>query len=403
MMPMEKPTRVVALLAACQAALLTNNIILVGLNGLVGYSLLGTDKSLATLPVTAYVLGTACITVPASLWMKRVGRRAGFITGAMIGVIGALVGAFAVFSGSFWLLCVGTLLMGGYNAFGQYYRFAAAEIAGAAFRSRAISLVLAGGVVGAVAGPETSKLTKDLLSAPFTGTYLFLVGLATVALILQAFVVIPTVAEDEHKREARPLAVIARQGNFILAVMSSMFGYASMNFLMTAAPIAMVQHHHAYSDAAFVIEWHALAMFAPSFVTGSLVKRFGNIPILQIGAGLILLCIAIATYGGLSVAAFWISLVLLGVGWNFLYVGGSTLLTETYAPSERAKAQATHDQFVFLATALSSVGSGWLLQKVGWPAMALWSLPLPLVVLMATALPSWQDRVGISGSVKTLE
>ncbi|MGY4334033.1 putative MFS family arabinose efflux permease [Bradyrhizobium sp. LB7.2] len=180
-MPMEKRSRVVALLAACQAALLTNNIILVGLNGLVGYSLLGTDKSLATLPVTAYVLGTACLTVPASLWMKRAGRRAGFITGAMIGVIGALVGAFAVFAGSFWLLCVGTLLMGGYNAFGQYYRFAAAEIAGAAFRSRAISLVLAGGVVGAVAGPETSKLTKDLLSAPFTGTYLFLVGLALVS------------------------------------------------------------------------------------------------------------------------------------------------------------------------------------------------------------------------------
>jgi MFS family permease len=391
-MSIDKNSRVVGLLAACQAALLTNNIIIVGLNGLVGYSLLGADKSLATLPVTAYIIGSACTTVPASLLMKRVGRRNGFMTGAVIGIIGALVGASAVLLGNFWLLCLGTLLMGGYNAFGQYYRFAAAEVAGAAFRSRAMSLVLAGGIVGAIIGPESSRWTKDLLSAPFAGTYLFLVALAVVALILQTFVVIPLTRSPEGGEEARPLSVIVRQGHFMLAVTSSMFGYATMNLLMTAAPIAMVQHHHMYSDAAFVIEWHALAMFAPSFITGSLIKRFGNIPILRIGAALNIACIVAALVGGLTVLSFWISLVLLGVGWNFLYIGGSTLLTETYRPSERAKAQATHDQLVFLATALSSFLSGWLLQKVGWPGMALWSLPLPLAVLFTSKLVSQQRR-----------
>jgi predicted MFS family arabinose efflux permease len=395
-MPIEKNLRVVALLTACQAALLTNNITMVGLNGLVGYSLLGTDKSLATLPVVAYVLGSACTTVPASFLMKRVGRRNGFMTGAVIGVIGALTGAFAVFSGNFWLLCIGTLLMGGYNAFAQYYRFAAAEVAGAAFRSRALSLVLTGGIVGAVIGPESSRWTKDMLSAPFAGTYLFLVGLAVVALILQAFAVIPPRDDPEGGKPARPLSVIVRQGSFVLAVISSMFGYASMNLLMTAAPIAMAQHHHAYSDAAFVIEWHALAMFAPSFLTGSLIKRFGHIAILRIGAGLTLSCVVVAFSGGPTVASFWISLVLLGVGWNFLYIGGSTLLTETYRPSERAKAQATHDQLVFLATALSALLSGWLLQTVGWPTIALWSIPLPLGVLLASILISRQRRTAIA-------
>jgi predicted MFS family arabinose efflux permease len=378
-----KNMRVVALLTACQAALLTNNIILVGLNGIVGYALLGDDKSLATLPITTYILGTACTTVPASLWMKRFGRQAGFIAGALIGVVGALVGVTAILTSSFWLLCFGTLLIGGYNAFGQYYRFAAAEATAEHFRSRALSLVLAGGVVGAIFGPEISKLTKDALWIPFAGTYFFLLGLAVVAVILQLLVKLPPPAQLEGQLDARPLALIVRQRQFIFAIASSMLGYASMNFIMTAAPIAMVTHHHAYSDAAFVIEWHALAMFAPSFGTGSLIRRFGNLVVIQAGAMLTIGCIIVSTFGEMTVGTFWLALMLLGVGWNFLYVGGSTLLTTTYRPSERAKAQATHDQLVFIATAISSVFSGWLLQRTGWPALAIMIIPLPLIVLLS--------------------
>jgi len=374
----------VALLAICQAMLLTSNIVMVGLNSVIGYSLLGDDKSLATLPVTAYILGTALMTVPASFWMKRVGRRAGFITGAILGLLGSLTGALALVESNFRLLCLGTLLIGGYNAFGQYYRFAAAESVGPESKSRAISLVLAAGIVGAIVGPESTRLTKNVLPMPFAGTYFFLAGATVLAVVVLLFLKLPPAPDQNSASKSRPLSTIVRQDRFVVAVMSGMFGYAIMNFLMTAAPIAMIAHHHAYSQATFVIEWHALAMFAPSFGTGLLIKHFGNITVLRVGAALSLGCIAITTLAGTSVSVFLIALILLGVGWNFLYVGGTTLLTETYHPSERAKVQATNDQLVFLATASSSVLSGWLFQHAGWPAMAIWSLPLPVAILIGT-------------------
>jgi predicted MFS family arabinose efflux permease len=396
---MTKEKRVVAALAASQAMLLINNIILISLNGIVGYMLLGADKSLATLPVTCFVVGTALVMTPASFWMQRFGRRVGFMTGAGFAIIGTLTCAAAVESHSFPLLCFGTFLTGGYNGFGQYYRFAAADAASPAFRPRAISLVLAGGILGAVVGPESSKYTKDLLSIPFLATYLFLAGAATLALLLQFFNDIPRPVAAEDHGPRRPLLEIVRQQKFIVALLAGMFGYASMNFLMTATPIAMVTHQHAYADAAFVIEWHAIAMFAPSFFTGSLIKRFGTLAILRTGAWLILACIAAAALGGIGVAAFWSTLVLLGVGWNFLYIGGTALLTETYRPSERAKAQATNDQLVFLATAASSVASGWLLSRIGWPALVLWLLPLPATVLVAASWLAWRrERDDLGGA-----
>ena len=394
---MSKEKRVVALLAASQAMLLINNIILISLNGIVGYMLLGEDKALATLPVTCFVLGTALVMTPASFWMQRHGRRVGFMTGAGFAIIGTLICAAAVALHWFWLLCLGTFVTGGYNGFGQYYRFAAADAASPAFRPRAISLVLAGGILGAIVGPETSKYTKDLLGTPFLATYLFLAGAATLALLLQLFADIPRPAAAEGQGARRPLAEIVRQEKFVVALLCGMFGYALMNFLMTATPIAMVTHQHSYGDAAFVIEWHALAMFTPSFFTGSLIKRFGNLAILRAGAWIGIACIATATFGGLGVAAFWTSLVLLGIGWNFLYIGGTALLTETYRPSERAKAQATNDQLVFLATAGSSVASGWLLQHVGWPNLVLWALPLPVMALVAVSWLAWRRERGEMG------
>jgi len=265
-------------------------------------------------------------------------------------------------------------------------------VASPAFRPRAISLVLAGGILGGIVGPETSKYTKDLLTVPFAATYLFLAGAATLALLLQFFTDIPRPAAAEDQGPRRPLREIVRQEKFLVALLSGMFGYAIMNFLMTATPIAMVTHQHAYSDAAFVIEWHAIAMFAPSFFTGSLIKRFGTLAILRTGAWLTIACVAAAALGGLGIAAFWSTLVLLGVGWNFLYIGGTALLTETYRPSERAKAQATNDQCVFLATAASSVLSGWLLSRVGWPDLVLWSLPLPIAVLAGVSWLAWRGE-----------
>jgi predicted MFS family arabinose efflux permease len=394
---MTKEKRVVAVLAASQAMLLINNIILISLNGIVGYMLLGEDKSLATLPVTCFVIGTALVMIPASFWMQRFGRRVGFMTGAAFAILGTLVCAAAVELHWFALLCLGTFLTGGYNGFGQYYRFAAADAASPGFRPRAISLVLAGGILGAVIGPETSKFTKDLLTVPFAATYLFLAGAATLALLLQFFTDIPRPAAAESEEPRRPLLEIVRQEKFLVALLSGMFGYAIMNFLMTATPIAMVTHQHSYGDAAFVIEWHAIAMFAPSFFTGSLIKRFGTLAILRTGAWLAVACIATAALGGLGIAAFWSTLVLLGVGWNFLYIGGTALLTETYRPSERAKAQAANDQCVFLATAASSVASGWLLSRVGWPDLVLWSLPLPIAVLAAVSWLAWRRERGDFG------
>ena len=379
-----KQVRLIVLLATCQAALLTNNVIVIGLNGLVGYAVLGTDKSFATLPIATYIAGTAAATFPASLWMRRFGRGQGFVAGAAIGILGALVCVSALAERSFATLCVGTFLIGSYNAFGQYYRFAAAEIAGPEATGRAISLVLAGGVVGAVLGPELAKATKDLISVQFAGTYLFLAFLALVALVIQAGIRLPSMKDVSEQSPSRPIWQVASQPRFIVAVASSALGYSSMSMLMTAAPIAMMSHHHTYADATFVIQWHALAMFAPSFVTGSLIKHAGIAPVIRFGGMLTLASIVTAALLGNGVIAFWVPMVLLGVGWNFLYVGGSTLLTQNYRASERAKSQGLHDQIVFLSTAFGSMFSGLLLQRGGWDSLLMGTAPLPLCVLLAT-------------------
>lgn len=367
----------VALLCATQALLFTNNTILIAINGLAGYAL-ADDKSLATLPVTSYVVGAALTTLPVSHLMRRIGRVNGFSIGTLIGILGALICGYAVYSHSFWMLCLGTLVMGIYNASGQYYRFAAADVAGADFRSKAISLVMAGGLVGGVIGPQTSKWTKDILPAEFLGSYLALIGFCVVALALQRMMNIPRLTEAEQKDQGRPLAQIARQPAFVVAVLSATVGYGVMNLLMTATPLAMKSCEHSFSDTAFVIQWHVIAMFAPSFVTGSLVKRFGVRAILFTGVLLSLACVAIAL-SGIDVMHFWVALVLIGVGWNFMYVGGTTLLTETHTPAERAKVQGANDMAIFITMAISSASSGWLFSARGWEVMNYGAVPFLLV------------------------
>jgi MFS family permease len=379
---MNSTRRNVGLLAACQALLFTNNSTLIAINGLAGLSL-APYVGLATLPVTCWVLGGAIGTMPASLHMKRVGRQRGLSSGTLWGIVGALICAGAIWAQSFWLLCFGTLVFGVYNAYGQYYRFAAADVSSPDFRSTAISLVLAGGLVGGILGPTTSRWTVGLLGPKFMAAYLVLIGFAVATMIILRFIRIPTPSAAEAAATGRPLSVIAAQPKFIVAVASGAIGYGVMNFLMTSTPIAMQVCGHPYGAAAFVISSHIIGMFAPSFVTGPLIRRAGPLPVMFAGALLNFVAIGVAL-SGIAVAQFWWSLVILGVGWNFLYIGGTTLLTQTYRPEERAKAQGTNEQAIFIMMAVSSFTSGMTVTTAGWQRVNL--LAIPLVAVIAVAL-----------------
>jgi MFS family permease len=393
---MNSTRRNVGLLAVCQALLMTNNATLIAINGLAGLAL-APRAAFATLPVTGWVAGGALATMLASLHMKRVGRQRGLTLGTLWGIAGALLCAGAVWLHSFWLLCFGALVFGVYNAYGQYYRFAAADVASGDFKSTAISLVLAGGLVGGILGPTTSRFTVDLLQPRFTAAYLALIGFALVTLLLLRFVRIPTPDAKTQAARGRSLAVIAAQPKFIVAVMAGAIGYGVMNFLMTSTPIAMGVCGHPYGDAAFVISSHVIAMFAPSFVTGRLIKRFGALPVMFAGALLNFAAIGIAL-SGIAVTQFWFSLVCLGVGWNFLYIGGTTLLTETYRPEEMAKAQGANDQAIFIMMVISSFTSGLTVTSAGWERVNLFALPMVAVVAIAIATYGLSRRARGAGA-----
>jgi MFS family permease len=382
--------RNVGLLAVCQALLMTNNSTLIAINGLAGLALAPVSW-LATLPVTCWVLGGAIATMLASLHMKRVGRQRGMTIGTLWGIVGALICAAAVALQSFWLLCFGTLVFGVYNAYGQYYRFAAADVASSDFRATAISLVLAGGLVGGILGPTTSRLTIDLLATKFVGAYLALIGFALVTMLLLRFIRIPTPSAAEQRVSGRPLMVIAAQPKFLVAVLAGAIGYGVMNFLMTSTPIAMGVCGHPYGDAAFVISSHVVAMFAPSFVTGALIRRFGVLPVMFFGALLNVASIALAL-SGVSVPQFWGSLVLLGVGWNFLFIGATAMLTETYRPEERAKAQGANDMAIFVMMTISSLTSGMIVTSAGWERVNYAAAPMIAVVAILIAWLGLRQR-----------
>jgi MFS family permease len=362
--------------------LFTNNATLIAINGLAGLAL-APYAALATLPVTCWVLGGALGTMPASLHMKRVGRKRGLTWGTLWGVVGALLAASAIWMQSFWLLCFSTLVWGVYNAYGQYYRFAAADVSSQDFRATAISLVLAGGLVGGLLGPALSRWTVDLAGPRFMGAYLALIAFALATMVLLRFIRIPDPTASERTAIGRPLAEIATQPKFVVAVLSGAVGYGVMNFLMVSTPIAMRACGHPYGDAAFVVSWHVVGMFAPSFITGGLIRRFGVLPVMLAGVLLNFAAIGIAL-SGISVAQFWWSMVVLGVGWNLLYIGGTTLLTETYRPEERAKAQGANDQAIFVIMVVSSLTSGATVTTAGWERVNL--LAVPMVAVVAAAL-----------------
>jgi MFS family permease len=380
--------RDIFLLACCQALLLTNASGLISMNGLIGFSL-ADAKTFATFGATTYVLGSALATMPMSLWMARVGRRTGFMAGATINVVGCLVGVAALQARSFPLFCAATGIIGVYNAVGLQYRFAAAEVAAPHDRAKAISLVLAGGVAGGFVGPQVTQLARDLTATPFQGSLLMLAGFAVIALAVQSRVHVPAPSLDERLEAGRPLARIAQQPTFIVAVLAAALGYGLMNLLMTATPIAMDFCGHPFSAAALAIEWHVVGMYAPGFFTGSLIRRFGTLPIVLAGTALTALAAMIAL-SGIGVAHFVAALVLVGIGWNFMYTGGTALLTETYRPVEKARVQGLNDFIVFATMGVSSLASGALVTTSGWDSMNRAALPVVAVIAIASI---WLMRV----------
>jgi MFS family permease len=376
--------RQVFLLALCQALLLTNSVILMAVSALVGY-MLADNKMLSTLPAMTYVIGSAVSAMPASAWMRRVGRRTGFMHGSALAIVGAVICTVAVSMKSFWGVCLGTFFIGGYNATGALYRFAAADAVTGDNKARAISLVLAGGILGGLIGPESSKISKDWLTVTYAGTYLSLVGFAIIALALQSRLQLPAIAAASIDKPVRPLSVIARQPKFIVAVMAAALGYGVMNLLMVATPLAMNFCGHPFKEGVFVLSWHVVGMFLPSFFTGDLIKRFRALKVILAGVLLNFLAIAI-NLSGITVAHFWFGLFALGVGWNFMFIGGTTLLTETYEPHEKTRVQGFNDMLVFATMAVSASSAGFLVNARGWEMVNYTALPAITLALIASIL-----------------
>lgn len=384
MEPIRLEKRNVAILVLSQTLFMVASITVMTLSGVVGQQL-SPEPGLATLPIAMMMLGTVVSTLPASLYMKRVGRRRGFITGASLGgVVGGVLSFTAIGLGSFWLFCAGNLLLGLYQGFAMYYRFAAADVASAAFRSRAISFVMAGGVAAAFLGPWNANAASGLIpDVPSGGPYLVIAILALVACGLLTQLRVPPSGEPQPGETTRPMVAIASQPSFRVAVLAGAVGYAIMVLVMTATPLAMRARGFDMSQVAFIMQWHVLGMFAPSFVTGSLIARFGAARILLTGT-LLLTATALVANLGASLAHFWVALVLLGIGWNFLFVGGSALLSTVHSESERGKVQGINDLIIFSLVAVGSLMSGALLHRLGWETLNLAMLPAILLVAMAT-------------------
>ncbi|TGG93334.1 MFS transporter [Natronospirillum operosum] len=390
----------VAILVTTQTLFMIASITVMTLSGVVGAQL-SPEPGLATLPIALMMVGTLISTLPASLFMKRVGRRLGFVVGAVLGgVLGGLVSFAGIAAGAFWLFCVGSMLLGLYQGFAMYYRFAAADVSSPGFRSKAISYVMAGGVAAAFLGPWNASLLTELVPAvPLGGPYLMIALLAVVALGLLAFLRVPPQGEPAVGDLSRPISVIARQPAFIVAVLCSAVGYGVMALVMTATPLAMRARGFDMGQVAFIMQWHVLGMFVPSFFTGSLISRFGMPRVALVGAGLLVLAVVVATLGT-TLAYFWLALVLLGVGWNFLFIGGSALLATLHSETERGKVQGVNDMIVFALVAFGSLMAGSLHHWLGWISLNLLMLA-PVAVVLAAIVWLQRRSVGMRESGTT--
>lgn len=370
------------LLAACQGLFLTNNVTFIAINGLVGLSM-APRAWMATLPVMGYVVGGALSTGLVARTQKRYGRRLSFQIGLGVAFAAALLCALAAVSRNFWLLTLATVIAGYYNANAGLYRFAAAELTPPDGREKAVSIVMAGGLIGAVAGPNLASATRDVLAVPFAGAYIALAGVALLSMAVMHFIEFPAVPTTQRANGGRPLRDIVRQPVFAVAALSGALGFGVMNLLMAATPLAMQICSLPFPDVAFVLEWHVIGMFAPGFFTGHLIRRFGALPVMGVGLVLQLGCIAVAL-SGVDLHQFLVALFLLGVGWNFLFTGSTTLSLGTYTPEERDRAQGALNFSVFATVAVTSLASGVLVTTQGWQWLNIGSL-VP-VAMIAVAL-----------------
>ena len=376
--------RNVPILALCQALFMSGTSLIVATTALVGFEL-AEDKSLASLPFSLQLIATMLTSIPAALLMEKIGRKRAFLSGTVLAFIGAIICTFAIIQHHFLLFISGCILIGVFSGFANYYRFTAADNVDEQHKSRAISYVLAGGVLAAIIGPNLANHTRDLISdASFAGSYAAIISLYVLSFILISLLNLP----HKHvkntgvtKNSSRPLKLIIQQPRFIIAVICGTLGYAVMSLVMTATPLAMHHHEHIYSDTAFVIQWHVLGMFVPSFFTGNLILRFGLLKIMLIGACCALLCVII-NLSGTTVWHFWLALLLLGVSWNFLFIGATTLLTETYQPDERFKTQAINDFIVFSIVASASLSAGLLQHNVGWKFVNYGAIPAIFIIYL---------------------
>jgi MFS family permease len=341
--------------------------------------------ALATLPTALIVIGSACGAMPASLFMRRVGRKTGFICGTMLAVLSGTSCTAAVIFENFYLLALGGFLYGLFASFGQLYRFAVVDAASDQFRAKAISLVLAGGVFAGFAGPNLANLGKGLIANHmFAGAFLFTICAGLLAAVILLFLNIPNLTRAQREGPQRPLIEIMSQPVFIAAAVSATVAQCVMNFLMTATPIAMISHSgHSFGAVATVISSHTVAMYAPGFITGSLIKRFGEIRMIMAGLILEASCIAIAL-SGITIFDFWLSMIMLGLGWNFTYTAATSLMTTAYTPAERAKTQGMMNQTIYTVVAFGSLSSGALIHFFGWQWVNIGAMPLLVVAAVVT-------------------
>lgn len=388
------------LLTLCQGFFLTNNVTFIAINGLVGLAL-APQSWMATLPLVGYVAGGALSAGLVARHQRAWGRKRAFQAGLLVAIASTALCAYAASIQSFWLLVGATLVAGYYNANAGLYRFAATELVEPAFKGRAISWVLAGGILGAVAGPNLASATRDALPVAFAGAYAALVGVALLSLATLSFIRFPPLPLPSVERPGRPLREIAAQPVFVVSVLACALGYGVMSLLMSATPIAMAQCAHPFKSTALVLEWHVLGMFVPSFFTGSLIRRFGAVPVMMVGVLLNFVCIAVAL-SGIDLMSFLIALLTLGIGWNFMFIGGTTLFTESYRPEEKTTAQAAMDTVIFTTMTLTSFGSGALVTTQGWTLLNLGSL-VPVLVAGAALIWLASQRRGAQNRQRTAQ
>ncbi len=375
-----------AVLTICQALFFSGRTLTFFSASLVAIAMLGDDLTFATVPISMMLVGTSAGTLPASFLMRAWGRKWGFAFGSVIGAIGALIAAQAVAMDNFVLFNIGILISGIYGGFAQQYRFAAAEVAPKHLKEKNISIVIAVSVVGAFVGPETALLAKNWITAvPFQGTFWVLAGFNAISAIVILNVTIPQLTKQEFQDTGRPLSRIVASPVFIVAVVAALFGYVAMNFLMVVTPLTMGTLKtviFTHENIKLVIQWHVVGMFLPGFLTGHLIKKFGVVRIIATGAAILLASVIVALTG-LTLNHFLGALVLLGIGWNFTFTGGTILVTEVHSPAERAKVQGTNDFLIFTGLAISSLMAGSVYHFYGWDWVNYAMLPMILIILLS--------------------